>query len=238
MSGASERATRLIEGGVEVIDTGEIPKIIEFLAAHGTNRAVDKQIRQRVDVDERWKALTPEQAIELANTHLGMVVLLGCHRNGYVREAVVQLATAYTHCPGVVSMLAQRTVDQVPPIREAAQAAIAELLSSDAIGEDGGEMPAIITRATQGVISAAESVEFCPALVLRSLELFATRTGKYRKDRGRDHHVRTLRDLDRRSQMLSHLRNSAESYEDPLSQQASAALIEFYEHSLAGTPRG
>lgn len=238
MSGASERATRLIEGGVEVIDTGEIPKIIEFLAAHGTNRSVDKQIRQRTNVDDRWKDLTPEKGVELANTHLGMVVLLGCHRNGYVRQAVVELAKAHIDCPGVVSMLAQRTVDPVPPIREAAQAAIADLLSSDAIGEEGGEMPAIITRATQGVISSAESVEFCPALVLRSLELFATRTGKFRKDRGRDHHVRTLRDLDRRSQMLAHLRRSADDLEEPLAQQASAALIEFYEHSLAGTPRG
>ena len=238
MSGASERATRLIEGGVEVIETGEIPKIIEFLAAHGTNRSVDKQIRQRVNVDQRWQDLAPDQAVELANMHLGMVVLLGCHRNGYVREAVVQLATNHIDCPGIVSMLAQRTVDQVPPIRDVSQAAIAELFASDAVGEEGGEMPAIVTRACQGIVSAAESVEFCPALVLRSLELFATRTGKFRKDRGRDHHVRTLRDLDRRSQMLSHLRRSADSHEDPLAQQASAALIEFYEHSLAGTPRG
>ena len=238
MSGASERATRLIEGGVEVIETGEIPKIIDFLAAHGTNRSVDKQVRQRVKVADCWKDLSPEQAIELADVHLGMLVLLGSHRNGYVREAIVQIAATKIDCPGVVTMLAQRTVDQVPPIRDVSQGAIAELFASEADGEVGSEMPAIITRAAQGVVSAAESVEYCPALVLSALELFATRTGKYRRDRGRDHHIRTLRELDRRSQLLDHLRRDAATHETPEAQQASAALIEFYEHSLAGTHRG
>lgn len=238
MSGASERATRLIEGGVEVIETGEIPAIIEFLAAHGTNRSVDKQIRQRVKVADCWKDLAPEQAVELTKTHLGMVVLLGSHRNGYIREAVVEIAATNIDCPGVVTMLAQRIVDQVPPIRDVSQTAIAELFASDAVGEDGGEMPAIITRAVQGVVSAAESVEYCPSLVLSSLALYETRTGKYRRDRGRDHHVRTLRDMDRRFQLLAHLRRNAETLTDPEAQKASAALIEFYEHSLAGTPRG
>ncbi|MBT8240561.1 MAG: hypothetical protein KJN63_04980, partial [Acidimicrobiia bacterium] len=74
--------------------------------------------------------------------------------------------------------------------------------------------------------------------VVLALTLFETRTARWRRDRGRDHHERTLREIDRRSQVLAHLRRLVPTLDDSASREAAARLIEFYEHSLVSTPRG
>jgi hypothetical protein len=99
-------------------------------------------------------------------------------------------------------------------------------------------MPTVVNRAAKGIVASADSVMLCPDLVILALTLFEARTARWRRDRGRDHHERTLREIDRRSQVLAHLRQITPTLGEDVSREAAAQLIEFYEHSLVATPRG
>lgn len=243
-SGAQSKAQRLVDAANEVlaerlgIGTAEVPGVIGFLGAHGINRSVDREVRRlRVD-GTPWGDLNAETARTVAALDVGLVVLLGAHRSGYVREAIVQAAADLTHVPGVVSMLALRCVDRVPPVRDTAQQSMRLLFETELDGQSDGVMTTVVNRAAKGIVVSPDSVIHCPDLVVMALKLFETRTPRWRRDRGRDHHERTLKEIDRRSQVLDHLRHLEPTLHEEASREACAQLIQFYHHSLVMTPRG
>ncbi|MFW2381722.1 MAG: hypothetical protein ACN4GZ_08195 [Acidimicrobiales bacterium] len=243
-SGAKNKAHQLAEAAGGLIeqrrngDDGEVPASLSYLAAHGINRGVDREVRRLRMDGTPWGDLDPDTARPLVEIDPGLVVLLGAHRNGYVREVVVQHAGDLTHIPGVVSMLAFRCVDRVPPISESAQASLRSLLAVALDGNSEEPMTTVINRAAKGIVVSPDSVIHCPDLVVMALKLFETRAPRWRRDRGRDHHERTLKEVDRRSQVLEHLRHIEATLDDDASRAACTQLIEFYEHSLVMTPRG
>lgn len=243
-SGAQKKARQLAELAGDVITRHTsgmdpaVPDAVRFVAPHGLTRSVDREVRRFRADGTPWGNLDPGVACDLAPLDPGLVVLLGAHRNGYVREAMMALAAELTHIPGVVSMLAYRTVDRVPPVRDSAQTAIRSLFEAELENEAGDVMPTVVNRAAKGVVASPDSVVYCPDLVLLALQLFETRSARWRRDRGRDHHERTLREIDRRSQVLDHLRELAPTLDNDASREAAAQLIEFYRHSLVSTPRG
>jgi hypothetical protein len=243
-SGAQNKARQLAELADSVIaqhrdgEDPDVPDAIRFVAPHGLTRSVDREVRRFRAEETAWGDLDPDVAGELARLDPGLVVLFGAHRNGYVREAMMDIASSLTHVPGVVSMLAYRTVDRVPPVRESAQETIRSLFEAELQNDAGGVMPTVVNRAAKGVVASPDSVIECPDLVILALKLFETRTARWRRDRGRDHHERTLREVDRRSQVLDHLRRLTPPLDNDASREATSQLIEFYEHSLLSTPRG
>lgn len=243
-SGAKNKAQQLAEaagGLVEQLRSGgdvEVPAAITYLAAHGINRGVDREVRRLRMEGTPWGDLDADTARPLVEVDPGLVVVLGAHRNGYVRETVVQYAEDLTHVPGVVSMLAFRCVDRVPPVSGSAQASLRSLLAASLDSSPEEPMSTVVNRAAKGIVANADSVVHCPDLVNMALVLFETRTPRWRRDRGRDHHERTLREVDRRSQVLAHLRHLAPTLQGDAAQDACAQLIDFYEHSLVMTPRG
>jgi hypothetical protein len=242
-SGAQNKARQLAELAGEVIsrhrrgEDPDVPDALRFLAPHGLTRSADREVRRFRAEGTPWGDLDPVVARELALRDPGLVVLFGAHRNGYVREAMMDVATDLTHVPGVVSMLAYRTVDRVPPVRETARKSIRLLFETELDNESDGVMPTVINRAAKGVVVSPDSVIHCPELVVMALKLFETRTPRWRRDRGRDHHERTLKEVDRRSQVLEHLRHLEPTLDAEASQEACSGLIGFYHRSLVVMPR-
>ncbi len=104
------------------------PRFVQ-MAYSGISARVDGEIRKRTVTDGPWAELTAERARSLALEQPGLAVLFACHPDGFVRQAAVELACQWLRSPGAAQIVALRTTDPVPAIREIAIAAVGELLS-------------------------------------------------------------------------------------------------------------
>ncbi len=249
-AGAKSEAIRLVMSanelicgaadGLEVDDTHR-ERIVRALD-HGISRRVDHRIRQTHTDAPAWYDLGAEQVTALVATDPGMVVVLGSHPNGRVREAAVRLARSWiaptdpatTRKPpaGVTRMLAQRALDATPPVRTAAIELVAELFAHEMNPAFRGRMPTGVERAAREIVAQTKSVTLCPELVDAALDLFACRIGRYSVDGVRDHHQHTLQEVDRREQVLGELRRLVPELTDEASIAAANRLVDFYERSM------
>jgi len=209
---------------------------IERLEEHGLTRNVDMQLRQVVGVGPDWDALAPECVVELVEQNRGLEVLLGSHRSGHVREAVV---TSHSEppLPGVARMLAQRAIDGVPTVAEAAQSSLHRLFQDELASGNDGRMPTNVEKAARELVGLTKSVTLCPTQLLEAVELFNARVGRYSRRGARDHHRHDLRETDRRSQLLIDLHALSRHLEDAQATRAVEALIDFYERSMVPAVR-
>ncbi len=254
-AGAKSEAVRLAlvaDQTIESIVVGrqvddEVKRKVARLLDHGISRRVDHRIRQVRPEPNAWTDVTADRVAGVVAVEPGMVVLLGSHRSGHVRQAAVELATSWIIDPataeadpperrkpaaGVARMLAQRSFDPAPPVSDAARSLVATLFSLEQNSGYQGRMPTGVERAAREVVGQSRSVSACPELVMAALDLFETRVGRYSAGGARDHHRHTLQEVDRRAQVLAELEKLIPELEDPESIAASARLVDFYQRSL------
>ncbi len=249
-AGAKSEAIRLVESANQLIESADAGTVLDEMHRdrvvraldHGLSRRVDHRIRQTHGLAPAWFELAVERVGSLAEADPGMVVVLGSHPNGHVREAAVRLArpwitptdpTLTRKAPvGITRMLAQRALDPTPPVRAAAIELVAELFAHEMNPSYRGRMPTGVERAAREIVAQTRSVVLCPELVDSALDLFACRIGRYSIDGVRDHHQHTLQEVDRREQVLNELRRLLPDLTAPASIDAANRLVDFYQRSM------
>ncbi|MEZ5379583.1 MAG: hypothetical protein R2733_23990 [Acidimicrobiales bacterium] len=248
-AGAKSEAIRLVESANQLIvaasSGGDVADAhterIRRALDHGLSRRVDHRVRETHIEAPGWYDLTADEVDGLVANEAGMLVVLGSHPNGRIREAAVHLAqpiveptdpNARKPPAGVTRMLAQRSLDPTPPVREAAISLVAALFRNELRPEFSGRMPTGVERAAREIVAQSRAVVRCPQLVEAALDLFACRIGRYSVDGVRDHHQHTLTEVDRREQVLAELRRLVTTLDDEAQIAAGNRLIEFYERSL------
>ncbi len=249
-AGAKSEAIRLVESANQLIaSVGDGASVAEAhherasrALDHGLSRRVDHRIRQTHIDAPAWDDVTLEQIDALVATDPGLLVILGSHPNGRIREAAIRGSASWinpderetTRKPpaGVTGMLAHRALDATPPVRDAAVELVAELFAHEMNPEFRGRMPTGVERAAREIVAQTKAVILCPRLVDAALDLFACRIGRYSVAGVRDHHQHTLQEVDRRGQVLDELRRVVPDLTDEFSIAAAARLLDFYERSL------
>ena len=198
------------------------------LAYSGISARVDGEIRKRLVTDGPWAELTAERVRGFAFEQPGLAVLFACHPSGFVRQAAVDIACGWLHSPGAAQIVALRTTDPVPAIREIARAAVGGLLSSISCPSGGAVLPTNVTAAARQITSTARCLETCPEIVDRALDLVpAQYTNGFPS--------RSDREVHRREQTLRHLQDRPVP-EDPVQAAATARMTEWYRQSLDVDP--
>ncbi len=240
-AGPRNEAKRLVTEGAEIVKAvaaGEgidRPRVLR-LVEHGITRNVDTQVRQVAGTSDVWDTVGPDQVQALVAVNPGMEVLLGAHRNGYVRQTVLERRSGEV-LPGIARMLAQRAVDGIPPVRALAQQHIAALFSAEIAEVNDGRMPTNVEKAARELVGLTRSVTLCPTELLQALNLFSTRVGRYSRHGARDHHRHDLRETDRRAQLLDDVQLMLTTLTEPAEIEAATQLITFYEASLVPAAR-
>lgn len=249
-AGAKSEAIRLTSAANDLIErfeageplTDVLTDRMARLHDHGISRRVDHRIRQLSTQPAAWSAISAEQVGPVASLAPGMLVLLGSHPNGHVRQVAVEIATARLlpadssvgrKAPvGLTRMLARRALDPTPQVREASQSALALLFANELTFADGTRMPNGIERATREIVAQTRSVTVCSHLVDAALDLFDSRVGRYSVDGVRDHHQHTLQEVDRRAQVLGELEVMLPRLDDEAALATGTRLADFYRRSL------
>ncbi len=249
-TGAKSEAIRLTAVGndvIELVERGEpLNELLEDLTSrlleHGLSRRVDHRIRQLSSPPAAWSALTHDRVPSIAETVPGMIVLLGSHPNGRVRQAAVERASGLLFTPeggvgrkapvGLTRMLARRALDATPQVQTAAESTVAALFANEATFAHGTRMPNGIERATREIVAQTKSLSVCPQLVDAALDLFDSRTGRYSLDDVRDHHQHTLQEVDRRKQVLAELESMLPGIDDEAVHATGVRLADFYRQSM------
>lgn len=248
-AGAKGEAIRLVSSANELIvstdgeavDEGHRERVVRA-HDHGISRRVDHRIRQTNIEAPSWFDLDSDRVEGLVSADPGMLVILGSHPNGRIRETAVRAAAPWimptdpgtTRKPpaGITRMLAHRSLDVAPQVREAAVELVAALFERELNPEFSGRMPTGVERAAREIVGQTKAVILCPQLVDAALELFACRIGRYSVVGVRDHHQHTLQEVDRREQVLGELRKVAAELTEDASIASAARLVDFYERSL------
>ncbi len=265
-AGAKSEAIRLTAAAIEILGAradenpagddavhNETVARVDRLLEHGISRRVDHRVRQRQLANNPWADLAVAAAEDAVAATPGMLVLLGSHPNGYIRQEAVRLATAALVeaaktdpaptdsgasskvLPGVTRMLAQRALDSSPQVRSAASEAVRLLFVNELASDNTGRMPTNVERAGRELLAHVRCVVEWPGLVETALDLFDNRVGRYSNNGVRDHHRHNLREVDRRSQLLADLRKLRPTIEESVPQHAADRLIDFYERSMHPT---
>lgn len=236
-------ANALIEASVSgaIVEDGHAERIVRA-HDHGISRRVDHRIRQTTIDAAAWFGLDSDRVEGLVAGDPGIVVILGSHPNGRVREAAVRAArpwilpenpdSARKPPAGITRMLAHRSLDVAPPVRETAIELVAALFERELNPEFSGRMPTGVERAAREIVGQTKSVFLCPQLVEDALDLFECRIGRYSVAGVRDHHQHTLQEVDRREQVLGELQRTVPDLTDDASIATAARLVQFYERSL------
>lgn len=259
-AGAKSEAIRLVEsanqvlGATSVRDLDAEPSVhrtrMEHAFDHGLTRRVDQRVRQTKIEAPHWFALTAEGAEAAIDADRSLVVVLGSHPDGHVRAAATRagadrLANPHpdeTRKPsaGVTGMLAHRAIDPVPAVRELAIEAVSTLFAGELHPDFKGRMPTGVERAAREMVAQAKALSLCPGLVGQALDLFDCRVGRYSNDGVRDHHRHSLKEVDRRGQLLDELQRLVPTLDDPGAVEVGARLVDFYQRSMrpvrAGDP--
>ncbi len=249
-AGAKNEAIRLTEAAnalIAALDEGrpvsddDHVRMVRLLE-HGLSRRVDHRIRQLHLDTPAWSGLRPERVAAIAALEPGLAVLMGSHPDGFVRQAAVEgarswLASADGSPParppvGLTRMLAQRALDAIPPVGQAARQAVAELFATESEPDHRGRMRNGVERAAREIVAQTRSVVVCPDLVIAALDLFDTHVGRYSITGTPDHHRHTLREVDRREQVLAELGALLPQLTGEASRSAAVRLIDFYQRSL------
>ncbi len=244
-SGAKAEAERLVASASAVISEiagdgaapSEHKNRIGRLIDHGISRRVDSQIRQRSKPGSAWAGLEATAVEALAEAEPNLLVMIGSHPSGYVRQEAARLALPIVDAgdprPGIARLLSQRALDAIPSVREVARAGVEAMFAAELARTDEGWMPRGTERGAREIVEQVRCVELCPELVDTALDLFASRTGRYALSKGVfDHHRHNRKEVDRRAQLLADLQKISSDL-DPGPQQAAAhRLIDFYEASL------
>lgn len=154
-------------------------KIDERLV-HMFPTAIDNAVRQLKGSFEHWDAFQPDQVEGVVTTEAFQVLsVLSAHPSGWVREEVVK-QMANQNFDRFAGHLANRTLDFVPSIREAAQPAIWDALTTlhqERLAEDpSDELPSsaniVIARLMQ-----PQAAMLYPELVQLSIAVGRTAKG-------------------------------------------------------------
>ena len=225
------RAHRLITLGERAILDGATGPVMNDprwarLATGGVSARVDAEIRKRSEVTGPWADITPEAFRSLPADHPGWLVLFCCHPNGFVRQVAVELACRWTHSPGAAQIVALRSVDPAPPIRQAAQRATAELFDQVEPERQGGGSPppTNVVVAGRQVVGTTKCLDFCPQLVELALQFVSPTTSNgfpSRSDKEVHRRTQVLRELEARSRA-----------EDSSRDETTIRLIDWYRESL------
>lgn len=253
-AGAKSESIRLITAAIEVIESlksstdeaDDAATRVDRLLDHGISRRVDHRLRQHKLDNNPWAEFEVGTAETTAAARPGMLVLLGSHPNGHVRQEAVRLGAAVVAAaadsgtdvkvlPGLARMLAQRSLDAIAPVREPAIQAVATLFATEMASDNDGRMPTSVERAGRELLATTRCVVECPALVESALDLFAARVGRYSNNGVRDHHRHNLKEVDRRAQVLAELQRLRETLTDGPQAQAADRLIAFYDASMRPT---
>lgn len=249
-AGAKNEAIRLTAAAAALIDsldggpalTDDDASRLARLFDHGMSRRVDQRIRKLSSAGAGWVGIDVDRLSALVAHEPAMVVLAGAHPNGRVRQRAVELAAALISPTegdpparppvGVARMLALRSLDPVPQIRAIAVDALERLFAAELASGREGRMLNGTERAAREIVAQVRSVTACPQLVSAALDLFEQRTGRYVINGVRDHHRRTLHEIDRRSQLLVELEAMAPQLTDETTRSVAARLVDFYQRSL------
>ncbi len=244
--GAKNEAVRLIGSANAVLTEidggepadGEHHNRIGRLLDHGISHRVDHQIRQRDTRETAWSLVEPTDVARLADAEPNMLVVLGSHKSGYVRQEAARLGRPIVEDgnarPGVTRMLAQRALEAIPDIRAVGADGVAALFAMELASENTGRLPTAVERAAREITEHTKCAHLCPELVTTALDLFERRVGRYSNNGSRDHHRHNLKEVDRREQILSEVRRTADELEgDALA--VGQRLIAFYEASMTPT---
>ena len=224
-----DRAARLIvlaEHAITDEASGAVmddPRWVQ-LAYSGISARVDGEIRKHPVTEGPWAELTAERVRGFAYEQPGLAVLFACHPDGFVRQAAVEIACEWLHSPGAAQIVALRTTDPVPAIREIARTAVGELLGGFGPPSGGEVLPTNVTAAARQITGTARCLDTCPQIVDLALDLVpAQYTNGYPS--------RSDREVHRREQTLRHLQDRPVP-EDPLQAAATARMTEWYRRSL------
>ncbi len=249
-AGAKQEAIRLVSAANDLItslDTAEpvAPDHRDRMARlldHGMSRRVDHRIRQLHLDASAWSGLRPDRVEALSANEPGMLVVLGSHPDGQIRQASVELARS-SLVPtdgsprrkppvGLTRMLAQRALDATPQVSAAARGAVAALFAEELMSEHRGRLPNGVERAAREIVAQTRSVTACPELVTAALDLFDSRTGRYSTTGVPDHHRHTLQEVDRREQVLAELQALLPDLTSEAAREIGRRLVDFYRRSL------
>lgn len=198
------------------------------LAFSGISARVDGEIRKRVVTEGPWAELTAERVRGVALERPGLAVLFACHPDGFVRQAALERACQWLQSPGAAQIIALRTIDPVPAIREMARAAIGTLLSDPDGAWDAGVPPSNVVAAARQIVGTAKCLDTCPEIVTAALDLVPARyTNGFPS--------RSDREVHRREQTLRHLQERPVP-DDPAQVEATRRMIEWYRQSLEAEP--
>lgn len=253
-AGAKSESIRLIGAAIEVVEalesggdaSVEAEARVDRVLDHGISRRVDHRLRQHKVENNPWADLKVAAAASAVEARPGMAVVLGSHPNGHVRQEAVRLAAITVDTasdpdnevrvsPGLAGMLSQRALDPVPPVRELATAAVAALFATEAASDNTGRMPTSVERAGRELLATTRCITECPELTIAALDLFASRVGRYSNNGVRDHHRHNLKEVDRRSQVLTELARLRPTLNVEAQTQAADRLIAFYDESMHPT---
>lgn len=253
-AGAKSEAIRLISAAIEVIEgiasgeepDDEITTRIDRVLDHGVSRRVDHRLRQHKADNNVWADFDVAQIESALAARPGLAVVLGSHPNGYVREEAVRLAAKTVDAaaeadsdvkvlPGLAQMLSQRALDPVPTVQARAIDAVAALMATEASSDNTGRLPTAVERACRELVGTTKCIGAYPQLVGQALDLFALRVGRYSNNGIRDHHRHNLKEVDRRTQLLTELEHLRPALTDETAQHAADRLIEFYQASMRPT---
>ncbi len=244
-AGAKSEAIRLIGSASAVMEeiAGGEPAEAEHLNRigrlldHGISHRVDHQIRQRDTSASSWSSLEVDGVAAIAEAEPNMLVMLGSHKSGYVRQESARLAIpiveAGTARPGLTRMLAQRALEVIPSIKEVGTAGVAALFAQELASDNTGRLPTAVERAAREITENTKCAEQCPELVMSALDLFELRVGRYSNNGSRDHHRHNLKEVDRREQIMSEMKRTSGDLTNEASIAAAERVIAFYQASMS-----
>lgn len=190
---------------------------LDRLPSHGLPLRLDREIRRVKTTSQRWAELTADQASAASAgsdaDRIGLTLVLACHANGFVREAMVDLVTDsersiggdLLHYPGVTRMLAHRALDPVPSIRHTPRRVLTTLFEAELRRQPRGWMFTSIEVAAREVAGRAASIDRCPELLDLALDLFDSSIPVFHSRHGPTHHLPGAAERHRHRQIISHL---------------------------------